>query len=354
LSLPEFSIRRPVTTMMIYIAVVLFGIISYMRLAQELFPPISYPQLSIVTPYENAAPEEIETLITRPIEEAVGGISGLRRVSSISREGLSLVVVEFGWNQNMDFGSLAVREKIDLIKERLPRDAQEPIVMKFNPFELPVMTISVSSSERNPVQLKLLAKRWFKDEIEKIHGVASASISGGSDEQILVDVDQAKIRTAGVSINEVSEAITQSNLNYPGGTIKESFYEYLVRTLGEFKQIDEVGKIVVKRENIRAPEKGRYDPDLEKNPSNRLILLSDVADIRRTEKERTSFSRFNSLENVTIAIQKQAQGNSLEIVNAIRKRLKELGEQLPKDIKIDIISDKRISRFEGFFSRSGS
>ncbi len=340
MSLPEFSIRRPVTTMMIYIAVILFGVISYLRLSQELFPPISYPQLSIVTPYENAAPEEIETLITRPIEEAVGGISGLRRVSSISREGLSLVVVEFGWNQNMDFGSLAVREKIDLIKERLPRDSQEPIVMKFNPFELPVMTISVSSSERNAVQIKLLAKRWFKDEIEKIHGVASASISGGSDEQILVDVDQAKLRTAGLSINEVSDAITQSNLNYPGGTIKESFYEYLVRTLGEFKHIDEVGQITVKRENIRQGGNDRYNPTIEKNPSNRLILLRDVADIQRTEKERTSFSRFNSLENVTIAIQKQAQGNSLEIVKSIRKRLKELSEQLPKDVKVDVISDQ--------------
>src|SRR3989344_1587883 len=204
MSLPEVSIRRPVTTLMVYLGVILFGVISFKLLSQELFPPISYPQLSIVTPYENAAPEEIETLITKPIEEAVGGISGLRKVSSTSKEGLSLVVAEFGWNQNMDFASLAVREKIDLIKERLPRDASEPVVVKFNPFELPVMSISVSSSERTPVQLRELARKWFKDELEKIYGVASASISGGAEEQILVDVDQTKLRGAGVSIIDVT------------------------------------------------------------------------------------------------------------------------------------------------------
>lgn len=327
---------------MVYVAVFLFGVISLSRLPQELFPPISYPQLSIVTPYENAAPEEIETLITRPIEEAVGGISGLRRVSSTSREGLSLVVVEFGWSQNMDFGSLAVREKIDLIKARLPRDAAEPIVMKFNPFELPIMTFSISSSEKSPVQLREIARKWFKDEIEKIHGVASASISGGAEEQILVDIDQSKLRTAGISINEVSDAIGQSNLNYPGGTIKESFYEYLIRTMGEFKKAEEIERIPIHRLDPENNEKGQGVASQQEanDPSNRLIFLRDVADVKRAVKQRTSYSRFNSLENVTVAVQKQASGNSLQIVKAIKKKLTELEERVPKDIKVDIISDQ--------------
>jgi len=339
-SLPDVSIRRPITTLMVYIGVFLFGVISLNFLSRELFPPISYPQLSIVTPYENAAPEEIETLITKPIEEAVGGISGLREINSTSKEGLSLVIAEFGWNQNMDFASLAVREKIDLIKERLPRDAAEPIVIKFNPFELPVLSISVSSSERTPVQLREIARKWFKDEIEKIHGVASASISGGAEEQVLVDVDQAKLRAAGVSIVEVSDAVAASNLNYPGGTIKESFYEYLIRTLGEFKHIDEVGQIPVRRENLKESKDPRYQQDHSKEPSNRLILLKDVASINRSVKERTSYSRFNSLENVTVSVQKQAQANTLQIVASIKKKLKELNEQMPKDIRVDIVYDQ--------------
>lgn len=339
MSLPEVSIRRPVTTLMVYIGVFLFGIISLNLLSQELFPPISYPQLSIVTPYLNAAPEEIETLITKPIEEAVGGISGLRKVTSTSKEGLSLVIAEFGWSQNMDFASLAVREKIDLIKERLPRDASEPVVIKFNPFELPAMSLSVSSSERSPVQLRELARKWFKDEIEKINGVASASISGGAEEQILVDVDQGKLRAAGVSIIEVSDAVGAANLNYPGGTIKESFYEYLVRTLGEFKHIDEIGQITIKNENIDQKDK-RFLPPEEVDPSNRLVLLKDVADVSRTVKDRTSYSRYNGLESVTVSIQKQAAANTIHVTNAIKKKLKELQEQLPKDIRIDVVYDQ--------------
>ncbi|MBI3252413.1 MAG: efflux RND transporter permease subunit [Candidatus Omnitrophica bacterium] len=340
MSLPEISIRRPITTLMVYVGVVLFGLISLGLLSQELFPPITYPQLSIVTPYENAAPEEIETLITKPIEEAVSGISGLRKVTSTSREGLSLVVTEFGWNQNMDFASLGVREKIDLIKDRLPRDAAEPVVIKYNPFELPVLSLSLSSSERTPVQIRELARKWFKDELEKVHGVASAVISGGAEEEIRVDVDQAKLRAAGVSIVEVSDAIAAANLNYPGGTIKESFYEYLVRTLGEFKHIDEVGQVPIKRENLKESPGALANPEMADEPSNRLIYLKDVADVSRTVKERTSFSRLNGRDSVTITVQKQAQSNTIQIVDSIKKKLKELKEQLPKDIHVDIVYDQ--------------
>ncbi|OGW83950.1 MAG: hypothetical protein A3C47_00785 [Omnitrophica bacterium RIFCSPHIGHO2_02_FULL_51_18] len=340
MSLPDLSIRRPITTLMVYIGVFLFGVISFNLLSQELFPPITYPQLSIVTPYENAAPEEIETLITRPIEEAVGSVSGLRRITSTSKEGLSLVVAEFGWNQHMDFASLAVREKLDLIKERLPRDASEPVVVKFNPFELPILTLSISSSERTPVQLKRIAKKWFKGELEKIQGVASASISGGSDEQILVNVDQAKLKASGVSIVEITDAIGASNLNFPGGTIKESFYEYLVRTLGEFQKAEEVADLPVRRDNLKESKNPFLNEENLKLPSNRLILLKDVADVSRTQKKRTSFSRFNGLENVTIAVQKQAQSNTLKTVNLIKHKLKELKEELPKDIQVDVVYDQ--------------
>lgn len=325
---------------MVYTGVFLFGVISLNLLSQELFPPISYPQLSIVTPYENAAPEEIETLITKPIEEAVGGISGLRKVTSTSKEGLSLVLVEFSWNQNMDFASLSVREKIDLIKERLPRDAQEPIVIKFNPFELPVMSLSISSSERSPIQLRELARKWFKDEIEKVHGVASASISGGAEEQILVDVKQSELRGAGLSITDVSDAIAAANLNFPGGTIKESFYEYLVRTIGEFKHVDEVGNIPLKAQHNEESEDPYEQQRIDNEPSNRLVYLKDVADVKRTTKDRTNFSRFNLLDNVTISIQKQAQANTIQVSTAIRKKLEDLEEQLPKDIKVDIVYDQ--------------
>ncbi|MBU1084374.1 MAG: efflux RND transporter permease subunit, partial [Candidatus Omnitrophica bacterium] len=220
MGLPEFSTKKPVTTVMIFIGVMLFGVISLTKLPQELFPPITYPQLTVVTGYANAAPEEIETLLTKPVEEAVGTVSGIKSIRSISKEGISLVMAEFDWDQNMDFASLRTREKVDLIKARLPRDASEPLVIPFNPFETPIMTISVTG-ERSEAQLRQIAMDTIKEELEKIDGVASASVEGGLEREILVEVNQIKLNTHGVSISDVSTAITDANLNYPAGTIKE-------------------------------------------------------------------------------------------------------------------------------------
>lgn len=335
MSLPQFSIRRPVTVYMFFAAVMLFGFISSQMLHQELFPPVTYPKLSVITHYANAAPEEIEQLITKPVEEAVGSTPGLRSVTSISREGMSLVIAEFGWEQNMDFAALSVREKIDLVKARLPRDSEEPTVIKFNPFEMPAVTLSISSDRRTPVQLKRFADKYVKTEMEKINGVAAASISGGADEEILVEVDQGRLKASTLSITDVSKAISEANLNYPGGTIKENFYEYLVRTIGEFKNISEIGKIAVGRD--ANPSANGAEEDM---PSNELVMLKDVATVTRQTKERTSFSRFNSRENLTVSIQKQAQSNTIQVADAVKKKAEKLKEQAPDDIKIDVIYDQ--------------
>ncbi len=342
MGLPQFSIKRPVTTIMVILGVVLFGFISLVRLPQELFPPITYPQLTVATVYANAAPEEIETLITKPVEEAVGTVSGLRRVKSVSKEGISLVMGEFGWNENMDFAALRVREKIDLIKERLPRDSGEPLVMKYNPFELPVMTLSITG-KRSPVEIREITRIIIKDELEKIEGVASASISGGLEREVLVEIDQARLYAQDVPIMDVVHAITNANLNYPAGTIKESFYEYLIRTLGEFEHIDEIGKIPVKtfrdERMYYAPEELR---EKEISPAANLVLLEDVADIYDTYKERTSFSRYKGDENVSVSIQKQAQVNTLQVVNRVKDALKYITEELPEDIDIAIVYDQSL------------
>ncbi|MFC1480444.1 efflux RND transporter permease subunit [Candidatus Omnitrophota bacterium] len=344
MGLPDFSIRKPVTTVMIFVGVMLFGIISLTKLQQELFPPITYPQLTVFTGYANAAPEEIETLLTKPVEEAVGTVSGLKAIQSISKEGISLVIAEFDWDQNMDFASLRTREKVDLIKARLPRDATEPLVVPFNPFELPIMTISVTGN-RSLVQLRQIAIDTIKEELEKIDGVASASVEGGLEREILVEVDQGKLHTYGVPILDVSEAITSANLNYPAGTIKESFYEYLIRTLGEFKDIREIEEVVVLS---RRPEEERplsFDAQLKQrdiSPKANLVMVKDVAKVQDTFKERSSFSRYNGEENVSISIQKQAQTNTMQVINRIRKSFKHIEKILPEDVKLEVIYDQSI------------
>jgi HAE1 family hydrophobic/amphiphilic exporter-1 len=344
MGLPEFSTKKPVTTIMIFLGVMLFGVISLAKLPQELFPPITYPQLTVFTGYANAAPEEVETLLTRPVEEAVGTVSGLKGIRSVSKEGISLVMAEFDWDQNMDFASLRTREKVDLVKARLPRDASEPLVVPFNPFALPVMTISVTGN-RNPMQLRQIATDIIKEELEKVDGVASASVEGGLEREIMVDVDQGKLKTYGVAILDVSDAITNSNLNYPAGTIKESFYEYLIRTLGEFQTVDEIEQVVVKSqhpdEDRRLPyeqETARRDISIQTN----LVLVKDVAEVKDTVRERSSYSRHNSNENVSVSIQKQAQVNTMQVINKVRAAFPRLKKLLPDDIKMEVVYDQSI------------
>ncbi len=347
MSLASFSVRRPVTVFMFYLGLILLGTISWFKLPQELFPPITYPQLSVISRYENAAPEEIESLITKIIEEAVGTAQNSRRVTSTSREGLSIVTVEFNWGTNMDVASLNVREKIDLVKERLPRDAKEPVVVKYNPFELPVMILSVSG-EVPANELLEISRRVIKDEIEKLEGVASANISGGLDREIAVDVNAARLEAAGVPLNDVVQAVANANLNFPAGTIKESFYEFLIRTIGEFERIHEIDDIVVKvteperlKQQEEAFRKAVGEPPLHPEDLGRPVRIKDIAVVRDTLKERTSYSRYNGEENVSISIQKQAQANTLSVAKSIKKvtlSLKPILER--RGITMNVVYDK--------------
>ena len=340
MKLPDISVRRPVTTTMVFLGVLLLGFISWTRLPQELFPPITYPQITVASTYECAAPEEMETVVRKIIVESVGTVNNIKRISSTSREGLSLVMAEFNWGTNMDFAALDVREKIDLIKERLPRESGEPIVMKFNPFDLPIMTLSITG-EKSPLELREISHRIIKDEIEKIEGVAQAEISGGEEREILVEIDQARLQASGVSLINVVDFLKAANLNYPAGTIKEAFYEYLVRTMGEFKEVKEIAEIATGVDETRSDIRGLRPEALEEEeePQRRLIFLKDIARVKDTTKERTSISRYNGQENISLFIKKQSGANTLRVANRVRRAVEKLIQELPKGMKIDIVYD---------------
>ena len=327
---------------MFFLGALILGFISFTRLPRELFPSITYPQLTTVTTYENAAPEEVETLITKIIEETVGTVSNLKRISSISKEGISIVTAEFGWGTNMDFASLGVREKIDLIKERLPIGSSDPIVMKFNPFELPVITLSVTG-DKSPTELLRLSKKFIKDELEKVEGVASCNLAGGLEREILVSIDEGRLRASNISITKVVEALRSSNVNYPAGTIEEHFYEYLIRTMGEFEMFSDIEETVVERDvedsglRMLSPKQAQDTKERE-----RLIYLKDIAELKDIFKDRTSISRYNGRENISVAVQKQASVNILLVAQKVRARLKEVEIDLPEGMDIDIIYDQSL------------
>jgi len=340
MSLPAFSVRKPVTVTMIFLAVMLLGVISWSRLPQELFPPITYPQLTVLTNYPNAAPEEVETLITKLIEEAVGTVKNARRISSSSREGASIVIAEFNWGTDMNFAALGMREKIDLVKERLPRDAEEPIVMKFNPFALPIMTLSVSG-ERPLNELYDISKRYLKDRLEKTEGVASCNISGGIEREIQVSVDAGRLYNSGIDLLTISNSLRDSNLNYPAGSTKEEFFEWLIRTIGEFSAVSEIDSTIVA---LQEPPSSGYGLRAEEDEGlirqRRLIKLSDVASVKDGFKERTSYSRYNGMENVSVSIQKQAEANTIRTVRNVLKEMRNIKEILPERASVSVVYDQ--------------
>ncbi|MDP2960170.1 MAG: efflux RND transporter permease subunit, partial [candidate division Zixibacteria bacterium] len=316
------------------------GLISWGRLPQELFPSITYPQITVVTAYENAAPEEIESLITKSIEEAVGTVNNVKRISSISKEGLSLVMVEFNWGTNMDFAALNVREKIDLIKEKLPRESQEPIAMKYNPFDLPIMNLSVTGP-MPPLELREICRKHIKNAVEKVEGVASATITGGDEREILVEIDQPRLRASQIPIVSVVDSLRAANINYPAGTIKESFYEYLIRTMGEYQKVKEIQETPTALDLPEEEAKTQEEKEKKEKEGRRLVYLKDIAKVEDTIKEKTSVSRYNGKDSVSLVIRKQSGTNSLNVVKGVKREIQKLlAEKLPKGINIQATYDQ--------------
>ncbi len=348
---------------MVTLGMVLVGMIAVTRLPQELFPAISFPQITVVTDYSNAAPEEIETLITKPLEEALGSVAGLKRIESVSREGRSTVIVSFDWGQNIDFAALSIREKIDQIKDRFPKESEDPVVLKFDPLTRPILILSVTGPNLEPLQLKLLAEKMIKDNLEKVEGVASVSLSGGVTREILVEIDQSRLEANHLSLLEVVRSIEEANVSYPAGSIKKGLYEYLIRTMGEFKSVKEiefavagvdiVGNQKPKNSKNTFVEKGEEGPRqtidtlrsevrrqlLEK----RLVLVRDIAKVTDGFADRTSVSRYNGKSNIALSIQKQAGANTITVVNRLKETLSLLDEDIKtRGVQCDIIYDHSV------------
>ncbi|MFH1282384.1 MAG: efflux RND transporter permease subunit [bacterium] len=325
MGISKLSVKRPITTTMVFLFFVLFGVISWLELPQELFTSLSFPQLTIVTQYPNAAPEEIENLITKIIETSIGTVKDLKRVSSVSKEGASLVTAEFGWNTNMDFASLWVREKLDQIKEQLPPECKEPVVIKYNPLSKPVIILNITG-RMTTNELLQVSKKVIKDRLEKTEGVAAIEISGGDEKEVLVEIDQGKLLANQLSLSEVVESIKNTNINYPAGTTSEKLFDYLIRTMGEYTSIKEIGDTVVETTDYKSQKfkyrKLREDEeniDRKEQKGKRLLRLSSIADIKWSFKEKTSYSRYNGIDNISIQVRKRAEANTINTAKNIKK-----------------------------------
>ena len=320
----KFSINRPVTITMLMIAAIVFGYVAFDRLPINLLPDISYPTLTIRTEYAGTAPGEVENLISKPIEEAVGIISGVIRTSSISRPGMSDVILEFDWDTDMDFASLEVREKLDMLT--LPVNAEPPILLRFDPSLDPIMRIGLAGDE-SLIALRLFAEERIKQELEPLDGVASVQVSGGLEEEIQINVHEGRLATLRIPVTQVTRRLAQENVNLTGGMLKDGDAEFLVRTLNEFKTVDEMNDIVIGMRD-QAP-----------------ILLNDVAEIRKGHKERNIITHLNGEESVEIAVYKEADKNTVTVAQTVKDRLERVMKEFKEynvPLRMTIVNDQSL------------
>jgi len=305
MKLIDFSISRRVTVTMIMVAVIAFGVVGFDRLAVNLLPDITYPTITVRTEYSGVAPQEMERLIAEPIEGLVGVVHNVVRVSSISRPGLADVVVEFAWGTNMDFASLDIREKLDLA--RLPQEASKPVLLRFDPALDPIMRLAFYGGS-NLMELRRVAEERLRLELESLEGVAAVRVEGGLEEEIHVEVESARLAALGIPITQVTSRLAAENVNMTGGLLKDGEAEFLVRTLNEFKNVEEINDIVI----------GQIGPA--------SIFLRDVGQAYRGHQEREVIARIDGQEGVEIAIFKEGDANTVQVSQQVRQRLEEFRE----------------------------
>ena len=327
----SLATRRPVSVVVFFVALVIFGFISFRELPVDLLPDLSFPTLTIRTEYPGVAPADVETFVTTPIEDAVGIVSGLVDISSISRAGLSDVIMEFAWGTDMDFAAIDVREQLAQLP--LPGAAEDPILLRFDPALDPIMRISVGSAAAGDVGvadqagLRLLADQSIKQRLESIDGVAAAIVAGGVEEEIQINVDQSRAALLGISLSQIASRLQRENVDVTGGSIADGAAEYVVRVLARFADIDEIGRIVV-------GEVG----DVQ-------VRLQDLAEVGSGYQEQSTITRTNRRPSVEIAIFKEAAANTVAVAQAVRERLGEVEQELEGvvDVELRVVSDQ--SRF---------
>jgi HAE1 family hydrophobic/amphiphilic exporter-1 len=315
----EIATERRVTIVMFMVAIVLFGMVSLSRLKLNLLPDISYPTLTVRTELTGAAPAEVENLITKPIEEAVGVVRNVRIVRSVSRSGQSDVTIEFLWGTDMDIAGVDVREKLDILM--LPLEANRPMLLRFDPSSEPIVRLGLlyeedageASSEARLKTLRRLAEDRIKTDLEAQEGTAAVKVSGGLEDEIQIRVDQQKLSQLRLSIDQIAERIRAENVNLSGGRLEEGDQRFLVRTLNEFQSVDEFRDAIV----------GYV--------GGTPVHLRDVATVERGYKEREAITRVGGRESVELAVYKEGDANTVQVAGRVERRLDRLRNELEKD-----------------------
>jgi HAE1 family hydrophobic/amphiphilic exporter-1 len=323
MSIPRTAIERPITMYMICGVIVLLGAISLVRLPVDLMPDVTFPSITVRVSYGGVGPLEMEELVTRPIEQAVSAVAGLEQINATSSEGSSTVRLNFAWGTNLNAAADDVRSRVDRVRGRLPEDADAPILFKFDASAMPIMGVGVESRNMDRVQLREMAQNILSPRIERVPGVAAVSVEGGLRRQIHVELSKEKIAALDLSVDRIVSILRSENENTPLGEIDEGDTTYLLRSQGQYENLEQIRDLVVlSRGNVP-------------------VYLRDIAEVKDATEDLRSFTRINGTPAIRMRVTKQSGENTVAIADAVKAEIERINQQVP-NVKLMVLDDSSI------------
>lgn len=314
----ESAVRKPISTVLIFVGVLVFGLFSLSNLAVDQYPEIEIPQISVITMYPGANASEIETNITRVLEDNLNTVNNLKKLTSKSQDNVSMITVEFEYGSDLNEGANEIRDVVSRVQSMLPDDVDYPTIFKFSTSMMPVMMLAITAEESYPALNKILDDKLV-NVLNRVDGVGAVSVMGAPEREVQVNVDPQKLEAYNLTVEQLGQIIAAENVNIPSGTIDIGNNTFNVKADGEFALSDELRKVVVS------------------NVGARTIMLSDVAEIRDTLEKSTMDERVNGRRGVRVMFQKQSGANTVNIVREIQKRLPAIQKTLPRDVEMQLI-----------------
>ncbi|UCE08129.1 MAG: efflux RND transporter permease subunit, partial [bacterium] len=322
MKITTLAIKRGITFFMIYLIVIGFGLFSLARLRIDLFPDLTFPVIAIISQYTGVNPFDIENTVTRPLEETVSSVENVKKVSSISSQGLSLVILEFDWGTDMDQAEINTRKNIDFIRDYLPDDVSEPVVFAFDPSMQPIMFMSVKSDQYGLAELRRISEMDIEPRLERIPGLANAFTMGGLSREIKVLVDPNRLQAHGFSIDFIVNALRTNNMQIPSGWIDDKKMEFSVQTVGEYTNLDQIRNTTIA------------------NINGTPVRIQDIAQVVDGFKEQRQREYVEDVPSVLLMTQKQSDANTVKVCSDVLKRLDDIRDEIPKGVEIDIFWDQ--------------
>jgi len=321
MKISDVAINRPVLTGMVALALLVLGGLAFFRLPLSLFPEVSFPIVAVVVPYPGASPEEVETQVTRPIEDILSGVNDVDNVRSFSRDSVSQVVVTFKMTASPQQASNDVRDRLAMIRGELPPDIMDPIISRFDPASSPILAYAVSGTGTSAETRRIVAD-IVSPAIQRVDGVGSVTIQGGDEREIRVEVDRAKLDAAGIGLTQLAQLVGAEGIDVPGGRVTTGDTETGVKAVGRYQSVSDIGDVV-----------------LMGLPNGAQLHVRDVAEVVDGVKEARTLTRVDGQPGVSFVVQKQASANTVDVVGKVEKTIADLGPQLPQGMVIKNVLD---------------